>query len=203
MNESRVEIVRSFNAELTEAEGDGRTILGRCVPYGEVADVEDEHGPYREMFARGAFRRANKSPQHVLLDFEHQTDPLSVLGHGVEFIERDDGLYGTFRAINGPVGDQGLEMVRAGMLTGLSVRALVLGPGRKDGDVVVRTACHLDRVALCRQPAYAGAVVEALRSRGDRIGEPAELAQLRPARDTALDDRLRALRATGVLASAT
>jgi HK97 family phage prohead protease len=127
------------------------------------------------------------------LDFEHREGILDVVGHAVELVERDDGLHGTFSAVGAP-GDQALELIRAGVLSGMSVRALVMGPGRRDGDVVVRTACHLDRVALCRQPAYAGAVVEALRSRGDeRLMMPPKLAALRPVRDVALDDALRDL----------
>jgi HK97 family phage prohead protease len=202
MNESRQIIVRSFSAEL--AEGDGRTIVGRCVPYGEVAEVPGEgNGPYREMFQRGAFRRAVKAPHKVILDFEHREDPLSVLGHGVELVERDDGLHGVFRALDGAVGDQGLEMVRAGLLRGMSVRAMVLGPGRRRADgVVVRTACHLDRVALCREPAYAGAVIEALRATDPAV-EPAALAELRPPPNVELDAKIRALRERGVLPSPT
>ena len=178
MTESRQIIVRVRTIELAEA--DDRTIRGRCVPYGTVETVDDGTGPYKETFEPGAFRRAARAPQKVILDFEHREDPLNILGHGLEFVERDDGLHGVFRAIDGPVGDQGLELVRAGVLTGMSVRAIVLGPGRRRGDVIVRTACHLDRVALCRQPAYAGAVVEALRS-ADPMAEPPELSRAAPA----------------------
>lgn len=198
MNEYRQIIVRSFTTELT-GETDGRVIRGCCVPYGEVTTVDDGAGPYKEMFVRGAFRRAAKVPRKVFLDFEHQTTILDVVGHGVEFVERDDGLHGVFEA-TGAQGERALELIDDGVLTGMSVRATVLGPGRHDGDVVVRTACHLDRVALCRQPAYAGAVVEAWRS-ATPAAEPAELAQLRPARNADLDARLRALGVTPVVSS--
>lgn len=197
MSDNRQIIVRSFTAQLTES--DGRTIAGRCVPYGEVATVDDGDGAYQEMFARGAFRRAVKAPHKVILDFEHREGILDVVGHGVELVERDDGLHGVFRPAGAP-GEQALELIQAGVLTGMSVRALVLGPGRRQDGVLVRTACHLDRVALCRQPAYAGAVIEALRAKA--LPEmPAGLADLRPARNAELDDRLRALRERGVLAS--
>lgn len=187
--ESRQIIVRAFIAEL--ATQDGHTIVGRCVPYGEVATVDDGRGPYQERFERGAFRRVTRAPNKVLLDFEHQQGILDVIGRGVSFEERDDGLHGTFRATGAP-GDQALELIRDGVLTGMSVRALVLGPGRREGGVVVRTACHLDRVALCREPAYAGAVITALRSTTPEA-EPADLAALRPPRNVALEERLHAL----------
>jgi uncharacterized protein len=196
-NEHRHIIVRSRTIELAEA--DEHTIGGRCVPYGEVALVDDGKGPYREMFARGAFRRVTKAPHKVILDFEHREGILDIVGYGVELVERDDGLHGVFRP-DGPQGDKALELIRAGVLTGMSVRALVLGPGRRQGDVVVRTACHLDRVALCREPAYAGAVVEALRS-ADLTAEPPQLAELRPPPNPELDERLRALGIGGGLTS--
>ena len=103
-----------------------------------------------------------------------------------------------FTAFETPAGDTALAMINDGILSGLSVRALVLGPGRRQGDIIVRTACHLDRVALCREPAYAGAVVEALRA-ASPASEPVVLAELRPPRNTELDERLRAL---GIVANA-
>jgi uncharacterized protein len=198
MNESRQIIVRSFSAELA-AEGDGQTIAGRCVPYREVTTVDDGNGPYQEMFDRGAFRRAIRSPHRVLLDFEHREGILDVVGHATELVERDDGLHGVFRPTGAP-GQQAIELIRAGVLTGLSVRALVLGPGRRDGGVTVRTACHLDRVALCREPAYSGAVLEALRARSSH-DEPPTLSELRPPPNVELDEKIRALRERGVLPS--
>lgn len=197
MNRFRQIIVRVRTTEFVE--GDDQTIRGLCVPYGEVTTVDDGAGPYKEMFARGAFHRDLKTPHRVFLDFEHETGMLNQLGHGTEFIERDNGLHGVFKPVGEP-GKQALEFVRAGVLTGLSVRALVLGPGRRQGDVLVRTACHLDRVALCREPAYAGAVVEALRN-ADPLAEPAGLAELRPPPNPELDARLRALGIGAVLSS--
>ena len=196
----RAFIERAFTVDL--AEGDGRTIIGRCVPYGEVATVADEDGrPYKEAFARGAFRRATAgAPQHVILDFEHQRSLDNVVGQGVEFVERADGLHGVFRARPDSNGDRALGMIQDGVLTGLSVRAMLISPGRRDGDVIVRTHCHLDRVALVREPAYAGAGITAVRAAA--MVEPLELSALRPPRDLALDERLRAL-GIGVVASPT
>lgn len=191
-------IERAYTVDLA-TEGDGRTIVGRCVPYGEAATVADEDGrPYREAFARGAFRRAAQAPQRVLLDFEHDRSLGGVVGHGLSFVERDDGLHGEFRA-TGSAGDRALELVHDGVLTGLSVRALLLSRGRRDGDVIVRTHCHLDRVALVREPAYAGATIAAVRAAS--MVEPLDLTALRPPRNLDLDQRLRAL-GIGVVASA-
>lgn len=38
--------------------GEGRTVYGVIVPYGEVTTVRDLDGEFREMFAPGAFRRS-------------------------------------------------------------------------------------------------------------------------------------------------
>lgn len=188
MNATRQVLIRFMPLEAT-IEGDGRTIVGRCVPYGEVADVADGDGePYREKFVRGAFKSSIRAPHRVLLDFEHQQTPLDVVGHATKLEERDDGLWGEFAAVGRP-GEQALELVRAGVLGGMSVHALAFGPGRRDGDVVVRNNCRLNRVALCREPAYAGAVVEALRARAD-MSEPAALTAMRPVRDVELDAAL-------------
>ena len=200
MNESRQVIVRAFALRPSQIED--RTIVGRCVPYGVAADIPDEgNGPYKEMFQRGAFRNAVKAPHKVLLSFEHETSPLNLLGRGVELIERDDGLHGSFKAFETEVGNQGLAMVQEGVLTGMSVRAAVLSTHRRPDGMVIRTKCMLDHVALCREPAYAGAIVEALRS-ADPMTEPAALTALRPPRNVELDERIRALRERGLLQSA-
>jgi HK97 family phage prohead protease len=190
MTEHRQIIERTYTVEFDD--GDGRTISGRCVPYGEVAMVNDGRGAYREMFQRGAFRRNVSAPHKVILDFEHvDLGILGVCGHGVSLVERDDGLYGDFRPVGAP-GEQALELIRARVLTGMSVQALVMGPGRREGDVLVRTACHLNTVALCREPAYAGALLDALRT-DDPSARPLSLSDLRPARNLALDERLHCL----------
>lgn len=181
MNEDM--LVRSFDAEMTVA--DGRTIVGRAVPYGVAATVADHPGgpAYREMFDHGAFRRATRAPHHVVMRHEHGGTLLDMVGRAMTLEERDDGLYGEWRALDGAVGDQALALIDAGILRGLSVSFRPLGPGRRETDgTVVRTSCHLDEVSLTRTPAYTGAEVMSVRTR---------LAG--PERDAALDERLRRL----------
>jgi len=186
-------IVRTFPMTLEIA--DGRTVVGRCVPYGETAEVSDRGGPtYREMFVRGAFRAVCRAANRVLLDVEHSPLVANTVGAGRELVERDDGLHGTFRLLDTPAADTALALVREGVLGGLSVEAIPLGPGRRgpNGEVV-RTACHLDRVALCRSPAYSGAAILAVRSVSH--ARPTVLDELRPPADPALDARIAAYRA--------
>ena len=176
---------RTFPAELIE-ETDGRTLFGRCVPYDTVAKVADPgRPPYEEAFAMGAFRRAVKAPQRVLLRFEHRDGLLDVAGYGAELEERADGLWGSFRTLDSPAGEQALALNRAGVLGFFSIGFVPIGNGHRRAGVRVRTHCHLDEVSLCREAAYPGAEASV---------RAATLASLeRPARDPALDSRLATL----------
>jgi len=180
-------LVRAYPADLEV--GDGRTIEGRAVPYGETAEVIDPDGRrYRERFEAGSFKRSTRAPfRHVLL-YEHRDGMLDIVGPAVSLEERSDGLYGSWRAVEGPIGDQALSLVREDVLRGLSVGFRPLGPGRRDEDgTLVRTSCHLDEVSLTRAPAFESALVLAVRS-----APPPEI--LRPIeRDEDLEERLRKL----------
>jgi HK97 family phage prohead protease len=150
-----------------DATGDGRTIVGRCVPYGVPKLVADGDGtPYTEVWRRGAFRRSVKAPNRVLLNYEHREGIGDVIGHAVSLTETDDGLEGEFRALSGTAGDQALELIRAGVTTGLSVSCAIPPTGSRllaDG-VVERTLATLRHVALTGRPAYDEAMVTATRS---------------------------------------
>jgi Escherichia/Staphylococcus phage prohead protease len=181
---------RSYPAEL-EA-GDGRTLEGLAVPYGVAADVEDFGRRYRETFEPGAFQRATRAANRLELLVEHRDDgPIDAVGLGVAFEERSEGLFGSWRIYDGPIGDHVLERVKGGALRGLSIGFRPLGPGRRLEDgTLVRTACHLDEVSLTRSPAYAKALVSAVRS----APEPELEELLRPTEhDEELEERLRKL----------
>lgn len=181
---------RSYPAELEVL--DGRTIEGMAVPYGVAAEVEDNGRRYREAFEAGAFKRATRAPTRLELLVEHRdASPLDPVGLGLAFEEKPDGLFGTWRVYDGAVGDHVLERVKGGALRGLSVGFRPLGPGRREEDgTLVRTSCHLDEVSLTRSPAFARALVTAVRSR-----PPSELdEELRKSElDPELEARLRAL----------
>lgn len=154
--------VREFAADLVES--DGRTLEGLCVPYNTPTTVSDGGPAYREMFVKGAFQRAVKAPNRVWLNFEHHQGMPNVLGSGVAFEERDDGLYGTLRIDDGADGEKALRLYRSRVLESLSVEFKQMGkPTIRDG-VVVRDNVHLNAVALCRQGAYDNAKVLAVRT---------------------------------------
>jgi HK97 family phage prohead protease len=162
-------LVRRFDAHL--AAGDGRTIIGRCVPY-DVTELVADPGvePYREVWRSGAFRHVLKAPHLVRMVYEHDDRSImNVIGHAVELTESADGLEGTFRAVGAP-GDQALELIEAGTVAGLSVAVRMHQRGSRpnpDGVVERIRVARLEHVALTGAPAYAGATVTAVRSAGD------------------------------------
>jgi len=170
-------IYRRFDAAL-EIESDGRSIIGRCCPYDVVADVEDGGALYREVIRHGAFRKVAKAPNRVPLNFEHRTDLGSEIGRAVELEERDDGLYGTFRAHDSMLGEHGLSIIRSGAVRGLSIAAVLHPAGSRlvDG-VVERRLLLLDHVAVTSSPSYPGAEVTTIRSGQARPGIAETLAR--------------------------
>jgi Escherichia/Staphylococcus phage prohead protease len=158
---------RKFSTELTE--GAGRTVDVRIVPYGETAEAADGFGgvpkgvAYREEWMPGAFDGQMRAAHRVLLNFEHQQGIAGVIGKGLELREAADGLHGSFKLLDSPDGDKALLLVREGVLAGVSLEAYAKKSVRTAAGVVRRVKAHLRNVALCREPAFAGAVVLAIR----------------------------------------
>ena len=150
-------------------EGDGRTLDALIVPYNHEATVADppDYVPYREMFLPGAFERQLAAPDRIriLLNFEHEQGIHGVVGHGVALRDQPDGLHGSFVLLRTQVGDTALELVRAGETKGLSIefRSQPAWSRTVDG-VRQRLKAIVDKVALCRFPAYPAARVLAVRT---------------------------------------
>jgi HK97 family phage prohead protease len=163
-------LVRSYDVEIQA--GDGRTLDARIVPYDVPTVVADPPAmrPYREVFLHGAFERQIAAPGRVKvwLNFEHEQGIRGIVGHGLELQERTDGLYGSFRVHENPDGDKALQLVDQELLTGLSLEFAALRSRDVNG-ITQRLRAHVDKVSLCRSPAYPGAEVLAVRD------EPAAL----------------------------
>lgn len=161
-----------FSLELRDS-GDGRTLIGRAVPYGETANIPQG----QERFIFGAFARqiAAAKPGTIKLYGSH-SDRLSgqqPIGKTTSLSEMPDGLHGTWSLYNTTKANDALELVRADEVTGLSIGFKTLPGGtRKARDgTQERTAAHLDHVTLTLEPAYAGAGVVAVRNNtGQRQG---------------------------------
>jgi uncharacterized protein len=187
-------IRRTFAAEMSE--GDGRTIDVRVVPYGERITHNDGRGgvpkgvPYTEEWAPGTFSHQLGAANRVLVNFEHQEGLGGVVGHGKALLERQDGLYGSFKMHETPDGDKALMLVREGVLHGISLEAEGRRSIRTAEGVIRRVKANLVNVALCRTPAYAGAVVLALREEAEPLLDE-EFLPIQP--DPEVIERCRAL----------
>jgi HK97 family phage prohead protease len=163
-NETQQVLVREVPLEL--AEGDGRTIEARIIPYGESATICDppEYVTEQERFAPGAFSKQINAAHRVKvwLSTMHEQGLRGIVGHGETLEDRDDGVYATFRVHENPDGDKALQLVRDGLLPSLSVEFIALQSVKRQG-FVERVRAHLDRVSLVPVGAYAGAEVLALR----------------------------------------
>jgi HK97 family phage prohead protease len=157
-----------FALEL-RADGDGRTLYGRAVPFGQTIILKD--GDARERFMPGAFaRQIGYGPDHlqrIKLYDSHDARMSGQLpiGKTVMLAEQPDGLHGAWPLYNTTKGNDALELVRSGEVTGLSIgfkptAKPQIGP---DG-AYERTAVHLDHIVLTQEPAYADAQVTAVRT---------------------------------------
>lgn len=173
-DEQRELLLREFPVEVMEG-GDGRTLEARIVPYNtptRVVDLPENGGtgkPYMESWSPGAFDKQSGAIGRVKvwLNFEHQRGLQGIVGHGVELDSRDDALYGTFRVHENSDGNKALQMVRDGLLTGISLEAIPLRTRRTAEGIVERVRAHLEKVSLCRMGAYEDATVLALREAPD------------------------------------
>lgn len=184
---------RSYAAEMT-ADGFGRTIDVRIVPYGVAADVSDDgQTKYREMWMPGAFAdqvRGAKAGRasHVHVNFRHGQTISDVIGHGLSLREAPDAFYGSFRILDGADGDKALELVRAGALSGVSLEAFAKKTVRSVDGIVQRLKAHLVNIALTPQGAFSDAAVLAIREEELLAEREAQSLDL----DVAMIDRMRA-----------
>lgn len=140
---------------------EGRTVFGTVVPYGKVAEVNDGAGPYREMFAPGAFARSiAQRADKVKLLTNHDGRKLPV-GRATLLEERDDGLYGEFLVSRNA--SHLLDDVSDRIVDSFSVGFRGIAAKKTDG-VVVRTEAALREVSLVGFPAYADARIGGVRS---------------------------------------
>lgn len=205
---------RTFSAAITP--GDGRTVDLRIVPYGERIVHNDGLGglprgiEYVEEMAPGVFDHMIPVPHKVLMDVEHEEGIAGIVGRGLTLASRTDGFHGSFRILKTQAGDTALELVREGVLAGASVECLFDKSIRAADGVVRRIKATLNKVALCREPAYKGAVVLGLRTHSPVIVDEEllpipfnpELAERISALGITIPDRLLALPATETPAEA-
>jgi HK97 family phage prohead protease len=156
-------LTRAFEVAAVEVEG--RTVDVRIVPFGEIARVADPPNfePYDEEFMPGCFDHQLNAANRVHANYEHGKGISDVVGHGVSLRAETDGYHLTSTIHKTNNGDTALELINAGALPGVSVE---FHPAKnvKNGNLVQRVRANLRGFAFCRQGAYAGAQVLAVRS---------------------------------------
>jgi len=161
--------VRTREYAVEMEQGDGRTIDARIVPYNTPAQVADPPFfiPYMEEFVPGAFDKQTRAADKVKvwLNFEHEGGLRGIVGHGVSLADEGANfLRASFRVHDNADGDKALQMVNDGLLTGMSVEYIPLKSRKNERGIMQRLRAHIDKVSLCRFPAFQGAEVVAVRA---------------------------------------
>lgn len=185
---------RSYTPDLSvRSDGDGRTIEGIVVPFGQVATVSDGGPAYREAFQKGAFARTINGRQDKVKLLAHHNARVNPLGRSVALREDAAGLFGSFKVSKTAAGDEALELARDGAMDSFSVGFGPQQQVKRDG-VLWRTEVRLREVSLVTIPAYEGAMVTGVRSLSELseeeraewlrfFGEHFDLRSLTPAKD--------------------
>jgi phage head maturation protease len=163
---------RAFDLALKvdPTDGDGRTVTGRVVPYGETIVHQDGPGQpiYRERFVRGALADMGRYLHRVKLGMEHESGYLSNVGKAIAIDDQLDGAHVTFRLY-----EHDAEKARDHLEStheGLSLEFYNTGPIIRSADgVVERTRVRVYRVAALTEQAYKGAKVLAVRSAAEPV----------------------------------
>lgn len=160
----RAFLVREFVA--ADLEVKGRTVDVRLVPFGEVARVADppKWEPYDEEWMPGVFDHQLSAANRVHAKYGHSASVVDVVGHGIELrsVERD-GYHISTKIHQTLQGETALELLRDGALPCVSLEARPVRNNRTSTGVVQRVKAHLSGFAFCRQGAFAGAQVLAIR----------------------------------------
>jgi len=157
-------LIREFVA--ADLEVTGRTVDVRVVPFGEVARVADppRWEPYDEEWMPGAFDHQFNAANRIHAKYGHSDSVVDVVGHGITLrSEPGDGYHISTKIHETIQGETALELLRDGALPCVSLEAHPVKSIRSSGGVVQRVKAHLTGFAFCRQGAFAGAQVLAIR----------------------------------------
>jgi HK97 family phage prohead protease len=156
-------LVREFVAADVAVEG--RTVDVRLVPFGEVARVADppDWREYSEEWLPGVFDHQLNAANRIHAKYGHSQSVVDVVGHGITLRSEADGYHIATKMHQTLQGETALELIRDGALPCVSLEARPVKSQRTTGGVMQRVKAHLTGFAFCRQGAFAGAQVLALR----------------------------------------
>lgn len=157
-------LVREF--AVADLHVEGRTVDVRLVPFGEVARVADPPNwePYEEEWLPGVFDHQLNAANRIHARYGHSEHVVDVVGHGITLRSVEGDGYHIATKIHQTVqGETALELLRDGALPCVSLEARPTRSGRSATGVVQRIKANLSGFAFCRQGAFAGARVLAIR----------------------------------------
>lgn len=156
-------LVRSFEASGVEV--DGRTVDVRVVPFEEVARVADppDFRPYDEQWMPGCFDHQLRAANRIHANVNHSPHVIDVVGHGLSLRSEADGYHASFEIHETQAGETALALLRAGALPAVSLEARPKKNMRTAAGVLQRLKADLRGIAFCREGAFQGAQVLAVR----------------------------------------
>jgi HK97 family phage prohead protease len=165
----RAFLVREFVA--ADLEVKGRTVDVRLIPFGEVARVADppDYVEYDEEWMPGVFDHQLNAANRVHAKYGHSQHVIDVVGHGIELRREPDGYHVSTKIHKTPQGDTTLELLNDGALPCVSLEARPVKSVRAATGVVQRIKANLTGFAFCRQGAFAGAQVLAIREAPEEV----------------------------------
>lgn len=161
-------ISRSVNLDAVEFEGgDGRTLHARLFSW-DSASLIDGPGPsFRETWERGVFsqsiKRAQSTKRGWPLMYNHDTRSLPI-GMVPMIHERDDGPWMTAKISRTSLGDDVIELIKDGVLPGVSVNGRNIRSARDGKGNIRRMEVALNEISVTPFPALVGADAMVLRS---------------------------------------
>lgn len=156
-------LVREFEATAVEVEG--RTVDVRVVPFGEVARVVDhwEPTPYEEEWMPGCFDHQLNAANRIHANVNHSRHVIDVVGHGISLRSESDGYHASFEIHRTQAGETALALLNGGALPAVSLEAQPVRNTRSPTGVIQRVKANLRGLAFCREGAFKGAQVLAVR----------------------------------------
>lgn len=186
-------LVREFVA--ADLEVKGRTVDVRVVPFDEVATVADPPytTTYREQWMPGVFDHQLNAANRIHARYGHSQHVIDVVGHGITLRQEGDGYHVSAKIHETPQGETALELLRDGALPCVSLEAVPVKSMRSVSGIVQRLKANLTGFAFCRQGAFAGAQVLAIREAVilDELADEFKLPEIDP-------DLVRRVRGIGI-----
>lgn len=155
------------------ASDDGSTITGIAIPYGEPARI----GDFTEIFVPGSVTFAD-----VIANRQHDRQkPLARTGAGLVLTDATDALRARIELPDTTDGRDVRELVRTGVLRGLSAEFRAIEE-TWEGDTRTIRAATLTGLAVVDRPAYGGASITEAREALEYLTERRQAVVVKPRR---------------------